>query len=106
MTTDPSRLADFWSAALGLTERRDLDAESILTDGDWSHPRLTFQKIPESSSRPSKLHLDLTADDRRAEVRRLRNLGASELREVTVEEDWTWTVMADPDGNEFCVTDP
>jgi hypothetical protein len=68
--------------------------------------RLTFQKIQESSSRPSKLHLDLTADDRRAEVRRLRNLGASELREVNVEDDWTWTVMADPDGNEFCVTDP
>jgi catechol 2,3-dioxygenase-like lactoylglutathione lyase family enzyme len=106
MTTDPSRLADFWSAALGLTERRDLDAESILADGDWSHRRLTFQKIPEPSSRPGKLHLDLTADDRRAEVRRLRNLGASELREVTVEDDWTWTVMADPDGNEFCVTDP
>ena len=51
------------------------------------------------------VHLDLTAEDRVAEVQRLRALGAYEERSVTVEEGWTWTVMTDPDGNEFCVTD-
>ncbi len=50
------------------------------------------------------LHLDLTADDRLMEVERLRDLGAREQRSVTVEGNWT--VMADPDGNDFCVTDP
>ena len=106
MTTDPRGLADFWAATLGLTERRDDEAETIVADAEWSHPRLTFQKVEKSSRRPRQLHLDLTADDRRSEVRRLRDLGAVELRDITVDGGWTWTVMADPDGNEFCVTDP
>jgi Glyoxalase-like domain len=37
---------------------------------------------------------------------RLRDLGAREERTVTVADEWAWTVMTDPDGNEFCVTDP
>jgi catechol 2,3-dioxygenase-like lactoylglutathione lyase family enzyme len=106
MTAEPRRLADFWSGVLGLTERRDDDTETIIADADWSYPRLTFQKLNESAARPRQLHLDLTADDRRAEVDRLRALGAAEVRSVTVDDDWTWTVMTDPDGNEFCVTDP
>jgi len=106
MTAEPRRLADFWSGALELTERRDGDAETIIADADWSYPRLTFQKVNESAARPRQLHLDLTADNRRAEVDRLRALGAAEVRSVAVDDDWTWTVMIDPDGNEFCVTDP
>lgn len=106
MTPDMTTLADFWSAALGFTERRDQDGEIIVADANWSYPRLTFQQVTESSARPRQLHLDLTAADREAEVTRLRALGATERRSVTVEDDWTWTVMADPDGNEFCVTDP
>lgn len=106
MTADPRRLADFWAAALWLSERRDNENETILADADWTYPRLTFQKVDESSMRSPQLHLDLTADDRLVEVERLRDLGACEERSVTVEGSWTWTVMADPDGNEFCVTDP
>src|SRR5437868_3658499 len=106
MTTDPRDLADFWAAVLGLGERRDDEKETILADAGWTYPRLTFQKLAESSTRPRQLHLDLTADDRLGEVARLRGLGARELRSVTVAGDWTWTVMTDPDGNEFCVTDP
>ncbi len=52
------------------------------------------------------VHLDVTADDREAEVKRLRALGAEPRRDFTDDGSWTWTVMADPDGNEFCVTDP
>ena len=59
----------------------------------------------ESSDRPRQAHLDLTADDRLAEVTRLRDIGAQEHQSITV-DGWTWTVMSDPDGNEFCVTDP
>lgn len=106
MTADPRGLADFWAASLGLTERRDEEGETIVADADWSYPRLTFQKVEVSSSHPRQLHLDLTADDRRAEVRRLRDLGAKELRNNSIEGGWSWTVMTDPDGNEFCVTDP
>jgi hypothetical protein len=106
MTADPKRLADFWAGALQLPERRDEEHETIVADADWRYPRLTFQKISDSSPRVRQLHLDLTADDRPVEVARLRDLGALEQRSVTVEGNWTWTVMTDPDGNEFCVTDP
>jgi catechol 2,3-dioxygenase-like lactoylglutathione lyase family enzyme len=106
MTANPSELADFWSAALGLPERRDNENETIVADADWSYPRVTFQRVPAESARAHTLHLDLTADDREAEVARLRALGAAEQRTVTVDAGWTWTVMTDPAGNEFCVTDP
>ena len=107
MTTNPRNLATFWSAALGLSQRRDDETETIVADAEWNYPRLTFQKVVESSGRPRQLHLDVTADDRPAEVRRLLGLGAKQLRENTMEGgDWGWTVLTDPDGNEFCVTDP
>jgi catechol 2,3-dioxygenase-like lactoylglutathione lyase family enzyme len=106
MTEDPRRLADFWSAALGLPERRDDATETICADEEWTYPRLTFQRVSNRAPEPPRVHLDLTADDRLAEVQRLRALGAREERSVTVEGGWTWTVMTDPDGNEFCVTDP
>jgi len=106
MTSDPVGLADFWAPALGLSERRDDATETICADAEWTYPRLTFQKVEDAAPRPRRLHLDLTADDRRAEVERLRALGAREERSVEVEDGWTWTVMSDPDGNEFCVTDP
>jgi predicted enzyme related to lactoylglutathione lyase len=106
MAADPRRLADFWQAALELSERRDDEGETIIADADWSYPRLTFQKVTESDHRPRHLHLDLTANDRAAEVQRLLALGASEAGSVEMANGWTWTVMTDPAGNEFCVTDP
>jgi hypothetical protein len=106
MTADPAGLADFWAAALGLSERRDDEDETLVADAEWTYPRLTFQRVETSATRPRTVHLDLTADDRLAEVERLRGLGATEQRSVTIEGGWTWTVMTDPDGNELCVTDP
>jgi hypothetical protein len=64
MTDDPRRLADFWSAVLALTERRDEAEATICADAEWRYPRLTFQKVSESDERPRRLHLDLTSDDR------------------------------------------
>ena len=106
MTNDPRGLADFWAAALGLAERRDDATETILANAEWTYPRLTFQKVDDSAARPRRLHLDLTAENRQMEVERLGALGAREERQVALEDGWTWTVMSDPDGNEFCVTDP
>ncbi|WP_432134285.1 MULTISPECIES: VOC family protein [unclassified Streptomyces] len=66
--------------------------------------RLLFQRVPEEKSGKNRLHLDLHAGaERRAtEVERLTALGASVLREVA-EPGGRWVVMADPEGNEFCV---
>ncbi|MFF9817046.1 VOC family protein [Streptomyces sp. NPDC014006] len=66
--------------------------------------RLLFQRVPEPKTVKNRLHLDLhPGDGRRAgEVERLKGLGASVLREVK-EPSGQWVVMADPEGNEFCV---
>jgi hypothetical protein len=66
--------------------------------------RLLFQRVPEAKTGKNRLHLDLHPGDgrRAAEVERLTGLGASVLREVK-EPSGEWVVMADPEGNEFCV---
>ncbi|MFJ9741082.1 VOC family protein [Streptomyces sp. NPDC101166] len=66
--------------------------------------RLLFQRVPEAKSAKNRLHLDVHAGPERrdAEVERLTALGASVLREVK-EPSGQWVVMADPEGNEFCV---
>ncbi|WP_329335911.1 hypothetical protein OG866_18050 [Streptomyces sp. NBC_00663] len=66
--------------------------------------RLLFQRVPEEKTGKNRLHLDLHPGDglRAAEVERLTGLGASVLREVK-EPSGAWVVMADPEGNEFCV---
>jgi catechol 2,3-dioxygenase-like lactoylglutathione lyase family enzyme len=105
-SADPRRLADFWAAALGLPERRDGEHEVLLADEAWGYPRYTFQQADrEQVAGSGRVHLDLVADDRRAEVRRLVSLGATEVR--AVEDDPSgvvWTVVTDPDGNEVCIT--
>lgn len=66
--------------------------------------RLLFQRVPEAKSGKNRLHLDLHpgGDRREQEVARLEGLGASVLRRVR-EPGGEWVVMADPEGNEFCV---
>lgn len=66
--------------------------------------RLLFQRVPEPKAGKNRLHLDLHPGEgrREAEVERLKALGASELRQVK-EPAGEWVVMADPEGNEFCV---
>ena len=66
--------------------------------------RLLFQRVPEEKTGKNRLHLDLHPGDglRAAEVERLTGLGARVLREVR-EPSGAWVVMADPEGNEFCM---
>lgn len=106
MSIDPGRLADFWSAALQLGERRDGDSEVVLAAESWPYPRVTVQLLEDGRARPeSAVHIDLLADDRDVEVRRLEGLGATRVRrESDVRSGVDWIVMRDPDGNEFCVS--
>ncbi|GAA2575676.1 MULTISPECIES: VOC family protein [Streptomyces] len=66
--------------------------------------RLLFQRVPEAKTAKNRVHLDVHSVDgrREEEVARLRALGASVLRQVK-EPGGEWVVMADPEGNEFCV---
>ncbi|MGY0069104.1 VOC family protein [Streptomyces sp. QTS137] len=66
--------------------------------------RLLFQRVPEPKTAKNRLHLDLHPGEgrREAEVARLERLGAGVLRRVE-EPSGSWTVMTDPEGNEYCV---
>jgi predicted enzyme related to lactoylglutathione lyase len=61
-----------------------------------------FNQVPESKTAKNRMHVDLVADDREAEVDRLVGLGAKRLADQA-EFGLRWTVLADPEGNEFCV---
>jgi len=103
-TTDPSRIAVFWEAALGWTRSADSDDDEIVLEAPQgtTAPELLFLRVPEDKVVKNRLHLDLRpSDDQEAEVARLVALGA---RPVDIgQRDVPWVVMADPDGNEFCV---
>jgi catechol 2,3-dioxygenase-like lactoylglutathione lyase family enzyme len=100
MTTDPESLASFWAEALGLPERKYSPEEVLLADADWGFPRFTFQRIDDGRRAPAPMYLDLTPDDRAQAVARLTELGASEGA-THGDSAFRWTVMRDPDGNEF-----
>lgn len=104
---DPGRIAEFWEAALGWRRTYEKPDQVVLEPPDGSPedgivPDLLFAQVPESKTVKNRLHLDLRPDDQAAEVKRLEALGA---RRVSVGQgpDVSWVVMADPEGNEFCV---
>ncbi len=106
-STDPGPTATFWAQALGWRITEDTAEEIVLeppagSPGDGVVPDLLVLRVPETKSVKNRLHLDLRPDDQAAEVVRLEALGA---RRVNVGQDdgVTWVVMADPEGNEFCV---
>ena len=106
-TQNPERLARFWLAALEWersAEPQDDDEIAILAPGtrDDAIRRLLFLKVPEAKQVKNRLHLDLKPDDQKAEVARLLHLGATHS-EIGQTGNETWVVLADPDGNEFCV---
>jgi len=100
----PRTVADFWAAALGwrIVEEDDQIISLAPPDGAW--PTIDVAAVPERKSVLNRLHLDLRADGSTAdeEVARLLGLGARRV-DVGQPPDTTWTVLADPEGNEFCV---
>ncbi len=109
-TTDPARLASFWQSALGWRRTYERADEVVLeppsgTRDDGVVPDLVFNRVPESKAGKNRLHLDLRPQDQAAEVARLEGLGARRV-DVGQGADVTWVVMADPEGNEFCVLEP
>lgn len=111
---DALTVAQFWSAALdrpldpnaspefasiGMPAHRDTTGWAIL-DGDA--PTWLFAKVPEPKTAKNRMHVDLAALDPQAEVARLIELGATRVVDVD-EWGYRWTVLKDPEGNEFCV---
>jgi predicted enzyme related to lactoylglutathione lyase len=102
---EPARIANFWSAALGwsLTGVSEDESDAELVEPTNPRRRILFQKVPEGKAVKNRLHLDLRPSRTRdEEVERLRELGATIL-EGFGGPAATWTVMKDPEGNEFCI---
>jgi hypothetical protein len=100
---DPPALAAFWCTALGYRVQ-DEDADgSFVTHPEGRGQPLYFQRVPEAKSVKNRVHLDLRPPDSMAkEVERLQSAGATSQRFVRTEGSF-WTIMLDPEGNEFCV---
>jgi predicted enzyme related to lactoylglutathione lyase len=96
---DAGALAHFWGAALDLPLQDGASAQFAAVRGDGL--TYLFFAVPDTKTAKNRMHVDLEAADREAEVERLLSLGASRLGDH--EEGVRWTVMADPEGNEFCV---
>jgi hypothetical protein len=130
-STAPHPLADWWAEALGwqreptdeafirrmVDEGHAAESDTMRHNGElvWvvgaairhptdEAPRVLFQQVPEPKTVKNRVHLDVNVDDRETHVRRLLGLGATRLRDVDDSSgDFKWTVMQDPEGNEFCV---
>ncbi len=98
---DPARLARWWAAALDYVIVTDEPDEVEIRRSPDELPGLLFTPVPEAKMVKNRLHLDLRPDDQEAEVERLVDMGA---RPADVgQQDESWVVLADPEGNEFCV---
>jgi predicted enzyme related to lactoylglutathione lyase len=101
---DARSLAKFWTAAAGYVEADDYGGEYIVltpagADGGLA---IGLQRVDEPRTGKNRVHIDWHVSDRTAEVARLVGLGATVLAEHSI-GGFVWTVLADPEGNEFCV---
>jgi predicted enzyme related to lactoylglutathione lyase len=102
---DHGRVVDFWAAALGY-ERRAVNEQYVALvppEVEAGRLPLLFQKVPEPKVVKNRVHLDFRAEVMAEEVARLVGLGATVLAERSL-GDFAWTVLADPEGNELCVS--
>ena len=99
---DLDSTAAFWQAALGYGRQDTVEGRFISLSGDG--PSLSLQRVTEPKTAKNRMHLDLLVDDVEAEVARLQALGATSVTIGPREEfGQRWFVLADPEGNEFCV---
>jgi predicted enzyme related to lactoylglutathione lyase len=103
---DPDRLADFWSRAIGYTVVGGAGSYVLLVDDTGRQPKLLLQRVDEAKTAKNRMHFDIETPAVDDEVARLEAIGATRLGDDAIEEHGTrWVVMADPEGNEFCVCD-
>jgi hypothetical protein len=104
---DHEAVVPFWLAAMGDYERLDVNEQYVAIaplERAVGRPAILFQKVPEPKTVKNRVHMDLRGPSMAEEVERLRGLGATFIVERSLGVAVTWTVMADPEGNEFCVS--
>jgi len=103
-TVDPDAIAPFWCELLGVEQRGWFADDYLMLTGDEHTPQIAFQRVPEGKSGKNRLHVDVQVDDLDEGVSKIREIGgstASDVRELP--GGYRWRVMADPEGNEFCI---
>jgi predicted enzyme related to lactoylglutathione lyase len=103
---DLARETAFWSAALDYAVRDESsDDFRLLHPRDGVGPNVSLDMHPAAARVPPRIHLDLYAKDQAAEVKRLCLLGATEVHWSKRPADADYVILADPEGNRFCVVD-
>lgn len=106
---DLKKVATFWAAALDwkitFEDENEISLELLDESPEVGRiPDILFIKVPDDKVVKNRLHLDLRPQDQATEVSRLESLGAKKIEIGQSDYDGTtWVVMADPEGNEFCV---
>jgi predicted enzyme related to lactoylglutathione lyase len=98
---DPVALGRWWAAALGWVVVNDDEDEFEIRAAPDRPPGLLFAGVDDPKVVKNRLHFDFRPDDRDVEVERLLGLGAT--RAEIGQGEQSWIVLADPEGNEFCV---
>jgi predicted enzyme related to lactoylglutathione lyase len=101
---DPRSLASFWEQVLDYRRTYDEDDEVVIEPRDGSGNALLFGKVSDPKNVKNRIHLDLNPTDQAAEVERVKGLGATDVD--IGQRDVPWVVLADPEGNEFCILTP
>ncbi|WP_329500705.1 VOC family protein [Kitasatospora herbaricolor] len=104
---DLPALARFWAAVLGWQVLSEREREVVIGPDATAPVGICFMPVTDRKTTKNRLHLDLTApaEDREDEIERILALGARRA-DVGQRGDESWTVLADPEGNEFCVVRP
>jgi len=98
---DATALGEWWSQVLGWPRDVDSDGDVVLRPPPGAGPNWLFIAVPDEKVVKNRIHLDFRPDDQQAEVDRVLALGA---RHVDIGQgDESWVVLADPEGNEFCI---
>ena len=106
---DLKRQTEFWSAALDYVPRGaeggDDDGFVLMRPRSGAGPNVSLDRVRSALQVPPRIHLDLYTDDQASEVRRLIDLGATEVEWDRKPADADFVILADPEGNRFCVID-
>jgi predicted enzyme related to lactoylglutathione lyase len=103
---DLQRQSEFWSAALDYVPREDSsDDFRLLRPRDGVGPNLSLDRVRSTVQVPPRIHLDLYTEDQAGEVARLLGIGATRVHWDKRPADADYVILADPEGNRFCVVD-
>ena len=104
---DLPRQAAFWAAALDYVAREDPNEGDfvLMRPRDGVGPNLSLDRVRSTVHIPPRIHLELYAEDQAAELARLIGLGATEVHWDKRPPDADYVILADPEGNRFCVVD-